>query len=363
MHHSRVLAATLALFTCLSISSCKKETEIQIKEVEKKYSWTEVSGLIGFERIILSTGSNGQSIYLQQPYYFTRLNTLNRNQGMVVAGGILNGDLSVRLAIGREFFAYPATDSLLIICRNNEPTNNNYEAYVQLRRLDPNAIRFNTRVFNPISKCTAINQNNYLLMSYDNNRPDRPITFLLTAVTPGVPGTRVVASSQRIEIPNSGTGFGAFVRNMAAIDDYFLVYISGAGIYKIKQNGTFRQVYSPATVDAFYKWNNTVYAPVEYNQILTSTDNGETWQLSTGTPDHFTLANYYTVGDSLVGVFQSNLFSLRWNGPRFTSRFLKNDGLERARITGIETLRDTVYVATTSGLFARPIKQFFETKK
>jgi hypothetical protein len=200
-------------------------------------------------------------------------------------------------------------------------------------------------------------------MPYDNNRPDRPITFLLASVTPGAPGTRVIASSQRIEIPNPRAIFGAFVRNIAAIDDCFLVYVSGAGIYKINQNGTFRQVYSPVTVDAFYKWNNTVYAPVEYNKILTSTDNGDSWQMATGTPDHFTLANYYTVGDSLVGVHQSNLFSLRWNGPRFSSRFLKNDGLERARITGIETLRDTVYVATTSGLFTRSVKQFFESKQ
>jgi hypothetical protein len=181
-------------------------------------------------------------------------------------------------------------------------------------------------------------------------------------VSPGAPGTQVVATSQRIEIPISYLVASSYVRNIAAIDDYFLVNLVDAGIYKIKQDGTFRQVHSGALADAFYKWNNTVYAPVEYNRILTSTDNGDSWQLSTGTPDHFTLTNYYTVGDSLVGVHFGNLFTLNWNGPRFTSRFLKNDGLERARITGIETLRDTVYVATTSGLFARPIKQFFETK-
>ena len=67
--------------------------------------------------------------------------------------------------------------------------------------------------------------------------------------------------------------------------------------------------------------------------------------------------------DSLVGVYQNAIYTLRWNGPRFTSRFLKNDGLERATITGVEYLHDTVYVATTSGLFARPVKEFFLTKE
>lgn len=328
-----------------------------------------MSGLSGFERIILSIGSNGQSIYLsiylQQPGYFTRLTTQNRSQGMVVVGGRLPTDVAIRLDIGREFFAYPATDSLLVICRNNEPINN--EARIQLQRLDRTGVRFDTRQFS-LSKCTAINQNNYLLVPYDNNRPinssaGRVTTFLLAAVVPGAPGTQVVATARRIEIPTSILLATVCVRNIAAIDDYFLVNLSDAGIYKIKQDGTFRQVHGGAIADAFYKWNNIVYAPVEYNRLLTSTDDGDSWQLATGTPDYFTLANYYSVGDSLVGVHFGSLYTLRWNGPRFTSRFLKNDGLERARITGIETLRDTVYVATTSGLFARPLKQFFETKK
>lgn len=355
LHH----VVAIFLSAGLALSSCKKETEIQIKEVEKKFSWSDVSGLSGLERIILSTGSNGQSVYLQQPSFFTRLNTQNRQRGMVVSGGRLPTDIAVRLAIGPTFFAYPATDSLLVVCRNNEPINN--EAYVQLRRLDRTGVRFNTRVFS-LSKCTAISQNNYLLMSYDNNRPDRPITFLLTSVIPGASGTAVTVASRLVVIPTLRVGPSAYVRNIAAIDDYFLVNLGDAGIYKIKQDGSFRQVYGPAIVDAFYKWKNLVYAPVEYNKILTSADNGDSWQLSSGTSDHFTLANYYTVGDSLIGVYGGNLYTLRWNGPRFTTRFLKNDGLGRAGVTGIESLRDTVYVATTSGLFARPVKSFFETK-
>ena len=67
--------AAFFLSAGLTLSSCKKETEIQIKEVEKKFSWSDVSGLGGLERIILSTGTNGQSIYLQQTYFFTRFNT------------------------------------------------------------------------------------------------------------------------------------------------------------------------------------------------------------------------------------------------------------------------------------------------
>lgn len=345
----------LAFFTV----GCKKETVIEIKEVEKQVSWREAGPLAGLQRIILSTGHDGQALYLQQPDYFTRFSGGGHPPGDFRAVGRFPTDVTIRLPIGHDFFAYPASDSLLVLCRNNNPLN--YEAFLYLRRLDPSAIRFNTRLFS-LSKCMAINANNYLLSPYDTNRPGSPMTFLLTAVTPGAPGTRVTTSTRLVTIPVASSS-GTYVRNLAAIDDYFLVNLGGAGLYKIRQDGSFHQVYGPAVVDAFYKWQTTLYAPVEYNKLLTSQDAGETWQLSsTTTPDHFTLASYYPVGDSLVGVYGSNLYSLRWQGPRYTTRFLKNDGLERATVTGIEYLRDTVYVATTAGLFARPIKTFFDSK-
>ena len=360
MNRSRLLVAVF--FTAgLALESCKKETEIQIREtqVDKKYSWSEVPSLYGLNRVILSTGNDGQSIYLQQPNFFTRFINQNPRRGLMTSIGPPS-DVNMRLPIGAQIFAYPLTDTTLVICRNKEPLNS--QAYVELRRFDPTAIRFNTRVFT-LSKCMAINKNNYLLAPYDNRRSDRPLTFLLAAVTPGtLGGPPVTASTRQVVIPRNVSS-GAYVRNLEAIDDYFLVNLGDAGIYKIKQDGSYRQVHGPAIADAFYKWNNTVYAPVEYNEMLISTTDGDTWQRASGTPTHFTLANYYSVRDSLVGVYQNAIYTLRWNRPRFTSRFLKNDGLERATITGVEYLHDTVYVATTSGLFARPVKEFFLTKE
>ena len=358
MPHLRPFAGALFLVAGLLLSSCKKETQTIVREEVAKSSWTEVASLYGFERVILSTGSSGQSIYLQQPNLFTRFTSQDPLRGRNAAINPLS-DVRVRLPIGAQIFAYPEADTTLVVCRNDEPLN--YRFYAQLKQLDRTAVRFNTRLFS-LSKCMAINQNNYLLAPYDNNRPDRPFTFLLAAVVPGAPGMPVAAITRQVVIPKKPSP-GGYVRNLAAIDDYFLVNLGDDGIYKIKQDGTFRQVYTYALVDAFYKWQNTVYAPVEYNQLLTSTDNGDTWQKSTGTPIQFTLANYYPVHDSLVFTYSGSLYTLRWNGPRYTMRALKNDGLERATITGIEYLRDTVYVATTSGLFARPVKTFFETRQ
>ena len=344
-----------------TLASCKKEIEIQVqtKEVEKQTSWAEVPSLYGLTRVIMSTGSDGQAIYLQQPNAFTRLSSPKAANGLTITAGPFPANVNVRLPIGRDFFAYPDTDTSLVICRNRELLN--YQFYFNLRRFDPAALRFDTRLFS-LSKCMAINQNNYLLVPYDNKRPDRAFTFVLVAVQPGPLGSGpVMAYPGPVVIPRA-VASGGSLRYLVAIDDYFLASFGDGGMYKIKQDGSFRQVYGAATIDAIYKWKSTLYGPIEYGEIITSTDNGETWQKSSGTPQQFTLANYYPVKDSLVCVYANSLYSLRWNGPRYSLRPLKNDGLGRGTITGIEYLRDTVYLATTSGLFARPVKTFFETR-
>lgn len=346
----------------ITLAGCKKEieTQVQIKEVEKQASWAEVPSLYGLARVIMSTGNDGQAIYLQQPNAFTRFSSPKAANGLTSYGGSYPANVNVRLPIGRDFFAYPNTDTSLVICRNREPLNSQF--YFNLRRFDPAALRFNTQVFN-LSKCMAINQNNYLLAPYENKRPDRAFTFVLAAVQPGALGSGpVMAYPGRVVIPQTVFS-GAYLRYLVAIDDYFLASFGDGGIYKIKQDGSFRQVYGAAIVDAIYKWNNTLYGPIEYGEIITSTDNGETWVKSSGTPQQFTLASYYTVKDSLVFTYSGSLYTLRWNGPRYAMRQLRNDGLERATITGIEYLRDTVYVATTSGLFARPVKTFFDKQQ
>ncbi len=75
-----------------------------------------------------------------------------------------------------------------------------------------------------------------------------------------------------------------------------------------------------------------------------------------------TTSNYYVIKDSLVGAYRDSLFTLKWSGSSYTQRFLKNDGAEGTSINGVEILRDSVFIATTSGLFAKPVSTFFEGK-
>lgn len=148
------------------------------------------------------------------------------------------------------------------------------------------------------------------------------------------------------------------------IDDYFIVNCFRDGIYKVKEDGTFRKIMEYGDITTIYKHGNNVYMHDNYlNKVLISSDNSETWQQYNISSEFQIRGKYSIIKDSLVAIREGSLFTLKWNGTSYTQRFLKNDGFETADINGIEILKHTVYVATTSGLYTKPISTFFDTKK
>ncbi|UYZ57601.1 hypothetical protein [Hymenobacter latericus] len=335
---------------------CQKDPVIEIKEVPERRSWTEVRNLRGLERTILNMAGDGRQLLLQQPFYFTKLRSQGPGGATVHAAG-LPSDVGVRLALAPAFFAYPAHDSLLVVATTAAPLNP--AGFVRLRRLDATAVRFATRYITPF-KTTAISSANQVLIAYDNNDPARPITFVLATVSPA---TSVVQRAQVVRIPVDRSAGLPYVRHLAALDDYFVADLGDGGLYRIGADGQFRRVWGPSPLtDAFYTYGGTAYAHAEWGRLLTSADKGLTWREYTGVPAIFDQSRFYFVGDSLVGSQFDQLYTLHWQGPNYRIRPLKADGLERASVTGMAVLRDSVYVATTTGLFARPLAQFFEKK-
>ena len=154
---------------------------------------------------------------------------------------------------------------------------------------------------------------------------------------------------------------------ISAIDNYFLVDCGHRGVYRIEENGSYRQVLREQQyVTAFYKWKGRVYAHTSDGRIGMSDDDGLSWRFVFLSSDGLRFSTMYALGDSLVGVYRGHgggLFTLRWNNQGARLRQLDDDGLNRADVNGLEVWRDTVYMATTAGLFKRPMSKFFESKK
>lgn len=132
----------IALLLILAIYSCKKQVEIRNVEVEKKYSWTEVKGLTGTQKIILSSGSSENAVFLQQPFFFSII----KNNNLSINAASLPSDLTIKIPISPNYFAFPSADTSILLCNNNFPFPSP-GGFVDLKKLDPTITKINTYFF------------------------------------------------------------------------------------------------------------------------------------------------------------------------------------------------------------------------
>lgn len=189
--------------------------------------------------------------------------------------------------------------------------------------------------------------------------------MLAQVTAPPTQAVRVQARTLKTPRP-VGIGYG-YIRWIVAIDNYFLVNFGQAGLFKVSEAGTVKQVYGSTLSEACYKWHGTLYIVEEYSSLLRSLDDGETWQRYSTPANIFDFTTYHPVGDSLVvathGVGTNSLFTLRFDNLTYTLRPLKMDRLNGGAISGMALLGDTVYLGTTNGLYRRPLSKFFESTK
>ena len=386
-------------------TACKKEIETVTVQVDKVYSWSEVKHLINYQRNVMRVITGTNTLNLQETGRFEVLSPIT-GSAEKAANGYYTGfghtlsrtwfydplpfDVRNVVPMNANFYANPggyrdaSSDTVLTIY----PTAYlDGPAYLHLRKLDPHAVQFENFLGGSMHPFGVINRNDYLLCSYytDNPAANTGFNLVLSKLSTGpakppVPqiiNSRTLISAQVIRVPTPGPSERDF-KEFWAIDDYFLVWCNYAGLYKVRQDGTVKQVNGPSNFTSgpvapttIYKWKGIVYSIQQSSggnaTFYTSTNDGETWQQIGGFNQALTFSTFYPVGDSLVGishgVITNSIYTLRWlNANTIRLRELKNDGLGYADFADLAQLGDTVYLGTTSGLFKRPLSTFFETK-
>lgn len=368
MHFVRCLLLSSCLLGTLA---CRKEVEkivVQQVPVDRQYSWSPNKQLLGNFNILLGVGKGPGGLYFQQPFGFAALEP-KISGALTYTQYLFRGptDLLVRLPIGPEFFVNYFGDSLVQLVPNALPVMSGAGGYLRLHQLDPQALRVqrNAYTFNTFG---VINAHNYLLFPYETTRRDNKNHLVLTHVTTASRDypPKYTLQSRLVELPITSGIYPYAPQLLTAFEDYFLVDCGNEGVFKITEGGAVRQVLPPYSgVDAFYAWQGAIYATLDNNRFAVSNDKGEHWQISTGPDLRFT--TFHPVGDSLVGVYHgigSYLFTYHVDvvRQRWRIRLLKDDGLNQTDINGLTTWGDTVYLATSSGLFKRPLSKFFESK-
>lgn len=333
--------------------ACKKNVEIVEVPTEKQTSWMEVPGFSGTGRILLGSGRSDAALYFQQPYFFTEY----KNSKITQYGAGLPTDIDIRLPISSRFTATAYSDTILRIFSNTNPITSPTGGYFNLKQIDPAARAIQTRAV-PF-RAMAINENGVLALVYATGQPHFNLLLMKVKTSADYPYVDTVFT-KKVRIDK--TSLAAYIRQVETVGDYFLVGIPGQGLYKIREDGAVTKVEFLKAIDAFYTWQGKVYGHAEWGTAYVSDNNGDSWQALEGIPAFMTSSGFYTVKDSLIGANRDNIYTLKWENNRFTTRFLKNDGLENVQINGVEVLKDSVYVATTAGLFVKPIAVFFEGK-
>ncbi len=393
-----------AITALIFATACKKEVETITVPVDKMYSWMPIKQVWGNQTTVLGMVAGINTVNIQtvgrfevlsplpgsqehnQNGYYTGLNHLSRTWFTDPTPF----DVRNRMPMNANFYANPggyreaSSDTVLSIY----PTAYlDQAAYLHLRNLDPHAIKFENYLVGSMHPFGVIDRNDYLLCSYYTDNPAANTGFNLVLsklstgpVKPAVPqsiNSQTLISSQIVRVPTPDPSERDF-KEFWAIDDYFLVWCNYAGLYKVRQDGTVKQVNGPPNFTSgpvapttIYKWKGTVYSIQQRYDgtatICTSTDDGETWQQINGFNQALTFSTFYPVGDSLVGVshgvITNSIYTMRWlNANTIRLREVKNDGLGYADFSDLVQLGDTVYLGTTNGLFKRPLNKFFESK-
>ncbi len=350
------------IFAFITLFSCNKTKFI---EVEKKSSWKEVTRFTGNDRIFLNSGRSADALYFQQPFGLAEVKGTTNDKIKAYSISGLGTDIYLKMAITADFTVVPfRNNTCLNILNNKEPVLSGAGTFIDLKSIDPTLTSITTRYYSSKSVSSCVNKNNTVMVSYDNNRIGEPYTLILVGIKVVNQPTYKFDTlfTKKVTISRLTTDVSS-INSIFAVDDYFLVDFDRDGVYKIKEDGTFRKVVENAYVGTIYTYNSEIYMHGGINKVFISSDNSETWQQYSGGSELFRISQFNSIKDSLVGASRSSIYTLKWNGINYTQRFLKNDGFETADINGIEILKDTVYVATTSGLYAKPVSTFFETKK
>jgi hypothetical protein len=362
----RLFKLLLAVTFSSIILSCTTEKIVTVeveKEIERQYSWKEVTYFTNEDKIIINTSRDENRIYFQHlgslTYYSLKNNISEINS---YYGFSLPFDTRIKLPIKNYFIPAPAPwqDSLLILHGLN-PIGDGYSNVINLTKIDTS---FYKLVYPNIKdEIMVINNNGVLLIHYyDNNRERNNYKFILLGVKHSSNYPFIDTTfTKTIEIERNEH---SYLRYFTSFDDYFIIDLGYDGVYKMNQDGSYKKVINDFGIFNYvYKYNNILYAYSERSFVYKSNDEGDNWTKYSTNNLLLRFGKHSIIADSLVGFWEDNLYTQIWNGNEYKIRFLKNDGLEYKQITGIEYLGDSVYVGTLSGLFVKPLSTFFDERK
>lgn len=209
-------------------------------------------------------------------------------------------------------------------------------------------------------ECMKINNQSQILIPYYTKGISSKLKFLISTVKyyqlnsdNYVDYTPI--NSKIITLPE-----GNYLNYLFSHKDYFIA--SSDKTYKIKSDGSVSEIFSDLMFNFFYK-GDTLYGISPSDAVLyQSLNDGDSWtSLGKINPD-FSLLNFYTLDNEIIGTYKAQLFHFSISTTGITVKEIDNDGLAYNTITSVSKYTDKVYVSTLTGVYYISYKNFFTYK-
>jgi hypothetical protein len=337
----------------LILFSCKKD-EPQPTTTSETIKWQRYKDLPAFSSAVHNILGTDSNLIISGPlktFVVSKQNFLKQNS---ITFNYENGiSYTFRTPLTKSYFGLFSGYDFISIHKFIENKFQLYEGstfdYKNLKNYDLNKIPFyqTLRYFSNLNGNPIGLNNQTICLPFRGKNSDSVWVQLLDLKDP-------INSNYKLTPLNLSMDEVYFL-NVFSAENYHLVmtYLS---VFKVDNSGNLNKVLSSKDFKAgffvsSFKFNSKLYV-VTQNYLLSSSDDGATWQKEYSVNSEFSWAYYQSVGNRLFGYYNDQLYEIKFNSDgSITSTRLNYTGLEGNYITCLTLFQGKLFAGTLSGLY------------
>ncbi|MFD2599927.1 hypothetical protein ACFSQ3_13295 [Sphingobacterium corticis] len=348
------------------LSSCSKDAPLE-QEVERTNTWTVDERFQYHFKSQLYATKIGNKLAMIGPYGYTNLKSdSSMSQGSEISRYALyfTPSINVKLPISERYFVGAnMKDDKVLFVNSDYPVSTGLSFSLDMRTIDPT---FQELLFvhSHFGESMAINDKNQTLMAYrsadENNYPIMKLLLVDVDAGDEEPSNfswMKINNSKVIDLDRE-SHYGMDM--ITTTGDNFLVSSHSKTLH-VSSDGVYKEVLDKALVRTFSD-KDILYGFGRNGDFYQSSDRGNSWRKAYDVERLLSDVTFSHVGDQLVGYRYGQIWKFDFNESGYEAEELVNDGLVGNLITSLNEFDGKIYITTLSGVYHKPIEQFFEVK-
>lgn len=359
----------ILLFICFSLLliGCEKEKIVEV-EVEKEYSW-KAHKRFTHERVTqMNSFATDDYLFFRGLSTFVSIVPESKNHHHSFEGGksmmyylIDPQSHEIKLPIGPDYLiSFTQIDGEVRFYSTMIPNSVTESASLNIKDIDNTFLNFKHQHNHfSISECCVINDQNQALIPYTSNI-NSWYALKLALVDISVremPSNYVeIIKTETINIPDE---WHHRLHAIESVGEYFFI-TTQSKVFRMDSKGNIVTV-SDTPLLRIIESSGKLYG-VSNKSVFISSDKGLTWKEVYNVQQELSWISLSKVDDKIVGYRYSQLWEITFSENDVVVRELDNYGIDGVSITSLSVFDNIVYLSTMSGVFYKPVDNFFESK-